>query len=340
MEIVLHLGVHKTASTYLQSLLEKNIVPLERHNIGYAHPKTLRPLFAQAPRRHHGVQRAMRNSSRAWALRQVIDTAHDLQRQRLIISEEQLLGSVRALFSGRGLYRDVAKELRGVVSALQGQPVRVLMAIRKYDTFFVSAYGQILTGWKYLPFDQKLRTALLREQRGWPDIITELMQTLPTGSTLGLWQYERFGLEEQDILQEFVGEAAQSEFSPLQERPGSGPSQQGIEALNAMVAKGTVPDIEGTKRILRSYGKDKGYPGFSPWSQAEQQALEDRYTGDIALIRNLWPGAFISQETLNASGSRDTSPSTRPMIRPGRPAKLQSNLHRNINYRRPVNDLF
>lgn len=340
MEIVLHLGVHKTATTYLQSLLAKNLVPLERHSIGYAYPKTLRPLFARAPRQKHGFQRAMRNSARAWALRQVIDTAQDLQRKRLIISEEQLLGSVRALFSGRGLYRNVAKELRGVVSALQEQPVKVLMAIRKYDTFYASAYGQVLTGWKYLPFDQELRTALLQDQRGWPDIIAELMQTLPAGSTLRLWQYERFGLEEQEILQEFVGASAQNELLALRERLGTGPSQPGIEALDTLVAKGTVPDVEGIKRILRSYGKVKGYPGFSPWSPTEQQTLEDRYTRDIALIRNLWPQAFISQAPAQRSDSSVPLESTQPARNPGQALRPQSNLQRNLNYRRPVTDLF
>lgn len=345
MEIVLHLGVHKTASTYLQSLLEKNLVSLERHSIGYAHPKILRPLFAQAPQRNLGTRRALRNSARAWALRQVVETAQDLQRKRLIISEEQLLGSVRALFSGRGFYRDLSKELRGLVSVLQGQPVKVLLSIRNYDTFFVSAYGQVLTGWKYLPFDQRMRTTFLREQRGWPDILTELMQTLPTGSTLRLWQYERFGLEEREILQEFVGEAAESSFAPLRERPRTGPSQQGVEALDQLAAKGTVPDIEGTKRILRMYGKDRGYPGFSPWSETERQTLEDRYTRDVALIRSLWPDAFISQEFLSQPmmpRSELSGPSllNRSVIKPAKGTRLQSNLHRSISYRRSVSDLF
>lgn len=340
MEIVLHLGVHKTASTYLQTLLEKNIVPLERHCIGYAHPKTLRPLFARAPRKQHATQRAMRKNARAWALQQVIETARDLQRKRLIISEEQLLGSIRALFSGRGLYRDVARELRCVVSALDGQPVNLLLAVRSYDTFFISAYGQVLTGWKYLPFSQKLRTDLLQEPRGWPDIVADIMRVLPTGSTLKIWQYERFRLEETDILQAFVGDAAAQELVPLNTRVGYGPSQKGVQALEGLVADGVEPDVEQSRSVLRTYGKDKGYPGYFPWSPTEQAALQERYARDIALIRNLWPGAFISGLDPMETGTPAALQGWRPSPRPQQNTSLRSNLQRKLTYRRPISDLF
>ncbi|MEM7210835.1 MAG: hypothetical protein AAF479_02915, partial [Pseudomonadota bacterium] len=114
MEIVLHLGAHKTATTFIQSLLHKNVVALEQHNVGFESPKTLRPMFAIAPRGNFPAPRAQRIAARTWALTQVINTAVDLRRRRLVISEEQLIGSLRALMSGRGLYRDVKNELRAV----------------------------------------------------------------------------------------------------------------------------------------------------------------------------------------------------------------------------------
>ena len=338
MEIVLHLGAHKTASTYLQSLLETNIVPLERHCVGFANPKKLRPMFALAPRRNFSTPRAARNEARAWALRQVIDTAHDLQRKRLIISEEQLIGSLRPLFSGKGLYRDIARELRGVVTALQGQPVKVMMALRSYDTFLTSAYGQVLTGWKYIRFTQELREHLLRENRGWPEIVTEIMQVLPKGSTLSLWEYEHFGQEEPNVLRNLVGDAAAEELGPLNTKPRVGPSGDGIAALDKKAASGGAPDVEEIRRTLREFGKDKGFPGYCPWSASEKAMFEDRYKRDIELIRCLWPEALLSGYEPPCAIPNNPNGQDRLFQRPTR--RPITNLQKQITYRRPIIDTF
>ena len=338
MDIVLHLGVHKTASTYLQSLLEKNIVPLERHCIGFANPKTLRPMFAIAPRRTFTTSRSARNDARAWALRQMIDKAHDLQRRRLIISEEQLIGSLRPLFSGKGLYREISRELRGVVTALQGQPVKVMLAVRSYDTFLTSAYGQVLSGWKYIRFSKELREHLLREGRGWPEIVTEIMQVLPKGSTLKLWEYERFGLEERNILGHMVGDEVAEELKSPDNKPRVGPSQEGIAALDSIAVSGSPPDVEEIRRTLRKFGKDKGFPGYSPWSASEKSMLEDRYAQDIELIRCLWPEAMISEPKLPCAVSETVPVAQQLEVATARTPL--TNLQRRISYRRPVPDTF
>lgn len=293
MEIVLHLGAHKTATTYLQVLLERNVVALEQHNIGLAHPKTLRPMFAVAPRRNFPSERAHRISSRTWALNQVIDTAVDLQRRRLVISEEQLIGSLRALMSGRGLYRDVQKELRAVTGALQDHPVRVMMCIRSYDSFFVSAYGQVLNGWKYLPFDARLRERLIQDNRGWPEIIADIMQALPKGSTLNLWRFEDFPVLRNKILAAMIGGDAAESLQGYMAQPVPGPSAAAIETLQAHVADHGKIENEQIRQILRRLGKDKGFPAYQPWLRSETDAFRERYEHDVSLIRQLWPGALI-----------------------------------------------
>ncbi|MEM9062846.1 MAG: hypothetical protein AAGD13_20480 [Pseudomonadota bacterium] len=303
MDIVVHLGAHKTASTYIQTRLEHNVVPLERHNIGYAYPKILRPMFATAPRRQHAISRVARGSARTWVLRNLIENASDMRRKRLVISEEQLIGSLRPIMSGRGFYRDAGREVKPLCRALQDRPVTVLLAVRSYDSFYISAYGQVLNGWKYLPFSPALRRTLLTDGRGWPELAAEVMEALPSGSSLRFWRYEQFSQVEDMVFAELIGSHAADELSGVPGKPVPGPSERAIEEITAMVARNETPEPEMIRRTMRQFGKDKGFAGFNPWSPEEKNHLEQRYLQDLAMMRDLWPGAFLSSVEAGVPGA-------------------------------------
>ena len=59
---------------------------------------------------------------------------------------------------------------------------------------------------------------------------------------------------------------------------------------------------EQIRKILRTFGKDKGFAAFQPWSEKELTMLTDRYRQDLALVRDMWPGALIEHPTDQASG--------------------------------------
>ncbi|MEM7684850.1 MAG: hypothetical protein AAF293_08485 [Pseudomonadota bacterium] len=311
MEIVVHIGAHKTASTYIQTRLERNVVPLERHNIGYAYPKTLRPMFATAPRRDHAISRVARGSARAWVLRNLFDNARDMRRERLLISEEQLIGSLRPIMSGRGFYQDAGRELKPLFRALQGQPVKVLLAVRSYESFFVSAYGQVLNGWKYMPFEQDLRETLLRDGRGWPELAAEVMEALPPDSTLRFWCYEQFAEVEGAVFEELIGPDAAGELSRVPGKPVPGPSQKAIDEIMAMAERGEDLGPETIRRTMRLFGKDKGFAGFNPWAPEERTRLKERYLRDLEMMCQLWPGSFMTV------GLGDVSAPSSGTTRPG-----------------------
>lgn len=293
MEIVLHMGAHKTATTYLQTLLHRNTEVLRRHRIDLAHPRRLRPMFRTAPRPRYASPRRQRIATRAWTFDQIIANASDLGRNRVVISEEQLIGSLRPIMQGRGLYRDIAREARAVSTTLEDRPVKVMLSIRSYDSFFVSAYGQMLRGSGYLPFSAMLRRNLLEDKRGWPEVLTDLMRALPKGAELKLWRYERFTNTLPGALSELLGERAARDIQPFNGIPLPGPTGTVIEAIEARVRANDIPEPEEIRRLFREYGKDAGYAAFEPWTEEERSLLQRRYQDDIARIRDLWPGAFI-----------------------------------------------
>lgn len=293
MEIVLHLGAHKTATTYLQTLLHRNADVLRRHRIDLAHPKRLRPIFQAAPRPRYTTSRGRRVAARAWALEQVIGSAADLDRERLVISEEQLIGSLRTGLQGRGLYRDVSREIRAVSSVLNGRPVRVMFSIRGYETFHVSAWGQIMRGTGYQPFGEDQRRNLLESRRGWPEVLADLMRALPQDSDLTLWRYEKMAETLPAILSKLLGEDAASELRICTGNPLPGPTGAAIDAIQAHVKSNGSAEPDEIARLFREYGKEQGYAAYDPWTAAERSLMQRSYRDDVAFIRELWPGALI-----------------------------------------------
>lgn len=306
LEIVLHLGAHKTATTYLQTLLDRNAEVLRRNRIGLAHPKRLRPIFKSAPRPRYTTSRGRRIAARAWALEQVIGSARDLGRQRLILSEEQLTGSLRSVLQGRGLYRDIAREVRAASQALDGHPATVMFAIRSYDNFYISAWGQMLRGSGYQPFGADLRHSLLENGRGWPEVLADLMRALPRGSELNVWRYERMRTSLPRILSRMLGEAAACEIEPFDGNPLPGPTGAAIRAIEAHVKAHGMAEPDEIRRMFREYGKEQGYAAHDPWTAEEKSRLQRRYRDDIAFIRELWPGALICDAPAGFSGELPT----------------------------------
>ncbi len=160
------------------------------------------------------------------------------------------------------------------------------------------------------------------------------MQALPSGSTLTLWEYERFGLEESTILQNLVGHEAQEDLGSLHETPRSGPSLEGIEALDKIAAAGEPPEIETIRRTLRKFGKDKGFAGYSPWTMSEKETFEQRYARDLELIRCLWPKALISQAV--PAPITGTVQLQQHRQDPESPKFPTTNLQKRVSYRRPA----
>lgn len=315
LDIVLHLGAHKTATTYLQTLLDRNAEVLRRHRIGLAHPKRLRPIFKAAPSPRYTTSLGRRIAARAWALEQLIGSARDLGRQRLIISEEQLIGSLRFVLQGRGLYRDIAREVRAASQALDGQPVRVMFAVRSYDSFYISAWGQMLRGSGYQPFTADVRDQLLESRRGWPEVLADLMRALPRGSELTVWRYERLRKSLPRILSRMLGEAAARAIEPFGGNPLPGPTGAAIEAIEALVNARGSTDPDEIRRMFREYGKDQGYAAYDPWTAEEKSGLQRRYRDDIAFIRELWPGALICDAPARNVEALPPEPASRAPMR-------------------------
>lgn len=283
MQIVIHLGAHKTASTYLQKCLAQSERRLTRAKVKFVGPKRLRPMLQEAVQRGTGPEADRKRDALAW----LIDGTEETGCNRLILSDEQFLGSLRDTICGGDFYQDAQDHLDPLMRALAGRPATVLLAARDYGTFFASAYGQVVRGWRFVPFDDRLRRSLLDYRRGWSDLTADITALMPMGSRLFLWRYEDFaGVEDAcfDLLAGDIG----SRVRRLIARPLPGPSQAAIDFLAASAAHSTMPDQDTVHAALDQAAKTMGYPPFNPWSVEERAYLTDRYRHDLIWTQTQW----------------------------------------------------
>lgn len=297
MEIVLHIGAHKTASTYLQKTLAQNTRRLLRHKVEFHGPKSLRPRLAEAlartrPRSDAGIH-ACRRDCLAW----LIDDAEERGVSRLILSEEQFLGSLRDMAMGDDFYEQAQEAMAPLTEACGGRKVTVLMAIRDYADFLASAYGQVLRGWRFMPFDLRMREAFLAQQRGWPELIEDISSLLSKESTIRLWRYEDFEILEAAVKEALAGPVA-SEMRNLDSWPFPGPSHHAVDWLHERARNGNPPDQATVHAALDAAPKDAGYAAFNPWAAEERLYLAARYRQD-----HIWMSARSDVSWITASES-------------------------------------
>lgn len=162
--------------------------------------------------------------------------------KRLIISEENFLGSMRRnLFEGR-FYMDVARRLTCLDSLLPQSPDMVAMGLREYGAVWTSAYQYSAQKRKKLPPVADAAEGLMARKRGWPAVIEDVRSVWPNCG-LCLWQQETLGDNLRRITAALTG---------LPEDDVVVPSGQ----INARKSKGPQPELfdpQGRKHLSQRY---------------------------------------------------------------------------------------
>lgn len=313
LEIVLHLGAHKTATTYIQELLSANEDQLRQHGIAFVSPSKYRPAIAEAFARDRtfGWVEAVRQRRRRNAIAAMVERANANGNRRLILSEENLIGFLDRVRSGGWLYDNVAAKLDGTIKSLGNQPVRLLLAVRDYADFFPSAYVEVLRMRGFSPFDDAMRARILNQTRGWPEVVDDIASAIPNGSEIVVWQYEAMANQERLIMEQFVGRELASALRHIAHRPKQGATQRAVEHLHLLAARGIRPSRRRVRKVLNATSKKKGYAGLDPWTTEQRRLLSQRYSHDLRRLVELRPNVLVHTPICPVGQVMDV-PSTEP----------------------------
>jgi hypothetical protein len=266
MEIILHTGVHRTATTSFQNWLVANSQALAEHGTAIWETQVTRSerfrLFA-LPVEDRGDTAAARQDAAKMLRREFAELAEQGY-ETLLISEENLLGGVRRGLSKSAIYPEAAERLARLQRLFGDRITRFAFGLRDYCDYWTSCIGLLVARGDAIPFDTDF-SRLAANPRGWPDLSRDINDAFPTAKQT-LWTFDRFKADPLGLLTAILGRAPVPRDVTLTAPLYRNFSPKG-DALRAILGEGFEYTPEGNLAI------------FAP---EEAAALKTRYAADLA----------------------------------------------------------
>lgn len=279
--IILHLGAHRTASTHVQGVLGKNTALLAAAGIAAPSQDDVRialtkPLAARIP--------SVRAGFRALEISAAVET--------VVISDENLLGFLNSIFTHGEFYPDTARRLAKLRAMLPVDPVKIVVAIRPYESFFASAYGRWLAPERMVLPRATVADLVLGLKRGWGDMLADIAEAFPESELL-ISEYApnpRFGPAQ---LSTILGPLADKLFYNPDYRWNRSMSARQTMLYEQAVAAGDIEKADDI-RTWKRFNQPELLEGF--WDEPTRTALQSRYVRDRAAIIERFP-AFVTAQS-------------------------------------------
>ena len=186
MDIILHLGAHRTGMGAFHAFLRGNRGALAELKLALWEPGGLRSgLGAGLTRPLEPPNPAVQARVRRSLGRIGMEVARLEQRgvDRLLFCEPGLIGDLRDTLAAQLLYPQLLPRLARLSGTIAPRCSRVVLVIRSYDAFWASALAQALPGG--MPFPGAAMLAqLVAQPRRWRHLIVELASVFPRAECL------------------------------------------------------------------------------------------------------------------------------------------------------------
>jgi hypothetical protein len=296
MDVILHIGAHRTGTTTLQHYLHRNEDTLNDAGVAIWTPRRTRNgMFAGLVR--HQDDEAM--SKIAKSIRSIGRTRIEISRlagqgkRQLIVSEENMIGNIRDNLSTGMLYQGVRTRIERFVPAFEDRCTRIALSIRSLDDHWASsaAYSFQKTGQAPSP-DQF--NDIANSPRSWRHVIQDLSQLFPRAE-LVVWPSERY-----------IG-APETQLSILTGLHQVQPKQHARQWFN----RGPdLSDLRQIAQLLPLPGRATDIPDGSgrwmPFTALQRLRLKNQYRADLDWLRNGADGLarFVEDADRHKDGAR------------------------------------
>ncbi|WGH78047.1 hypothetical protein [Jannaschia ovalis] len=267
--VTLHLGAHRTATSSLQHLLERDAAPLARAGVAVWTPRRTRAGLLTGVLGDPGRQAASRDRAAHRAAGRVAMLRSEMAAlglTRLVLSEENALGGLRENLLMARLYPSAAPRLERLARAVPGID-RVCLAIRSPAAWWTSAFAFLMTR-GFAPPDRATLEAIASARRGWRQVIEDVARVFP-GAEVAVWEFEG------------IGQKPVEAFAALTGRP---PRPGPVRPLNAALPLGAL------RARLRAEGCMTPLPErggrYAPFPPDLGAALDARHAAEVTWLRD------------------------------------------------------
>ena len=264
MDVILHLGAHRCATTSFQNYLRQNSDGLLAQGVGFWGPRRIRNgLFRgilPGPGAARGRDLHRRGVGR---VRMHLTRSAGLGLGSLLVSDENMLGGMRGNLAMADLYCGTGERMARYGEAFDGQISTVALNIRSLDSYWTSVLGYGLTRGRGMPEPALLRR-LATSQRSWRDVITDLACALPDAQ---IWALP---------FETFAGrpEAQLGAIAPIK-----APRTHARDWLNPTPRLPQLRDLAGV--LGEDWPLPLGDGRWQPFTPAEAAMMREAYADDL-----------------------------------------------------------
>ncbi|MBY6138844.1 hypothetical protein KUV26_05280 [Leisingera daeponensis] len=263
MKVILHTGAHRCATTSFQEYMRHNAQALEKQGIGFWGPyRTRNGLF-------HGIQPGPAPVSgrdlvqRARGRLQIqMAASRENGTHKLLVSEENMIGSVRQNLRLGDLYGGVGERMARFYQAFGGAVTDVALSIRSLDSYWTSALAYAVARGHKLPSETSL-DRLAQSPRSWRDVITDIAAAMPD-ARLHVLPFETFGSRPEAALAALTGAEA--------------PRAHARVRLNASLC---LQDLRAGLPSSAAAELPEGAGRWRPFNDAQAASLREAYADDM-----------------------------------------------------------
>lgn len=281
----LHLGAHKTGSTYLQKSFLASLQSFDSVGISYIPLAESRSLVLPA---------VQGKSAFMGAPSTVIVGCRDLLADRfrehgaVLLSDENLLGSLYRFSGARGLYPSSQANIRSLLNIV-GRDVEVIvyLSVRSYASWLQSAYVQLLKRRRLVTFADFIRNVRF-SSLSWLGLVERISHSVP-GAKIVIWPYELFAKDNALVLACLAEKLGGADLQMVAARPNPSLSAIAHEILMTSRQAGIEEsDIQSLLKYLQAHlSVAKGYGKPVLLDPDEISFLEESYASHLRQLRLL-----------------------------------------------------
>lgn len=281
MDIILHAGAHRTATTSFQAYLRAHGAALKPRGIGFWGPRRTRNGLLYDVVERPGSPGAARRA--AGRLGVNLEKSRGLGLRHLVITDENMIGTARNCLRQQALYPAIGERMARLSSAAGGA-VQITLQIRSLDHWWASVVAYLVPRGQSRPAPDAI-AALAQGPRSWRAVITDLACACPD-ARIQVTPFECFADRPDLLLQVMTGEAAL-------------PS-----AETGRFLENRRPDTTALQAALEARGEDTGGlqqapvpTRWSPFDEVQSARLRQAYEQDLAWLRAGADGLATLTET-------------------------------------------
>lgn len=290
MKVILHIGAHRTATTSFQSYFRRHAEPLRADGLGCWGPmRTRKGLFAGIqPTKSFGIMGARRARGRI-LLNMKKAQANGVE--TLLVSDENMMGSVRLNMRHGRLYPDIGERLSRYIWAFDQRVDKIVMSVRALDYLWASQIAYGVQRGHALP-DAARCAVIAHGTRSWRDVITDVSCAAPLAK-IEIVPFEASVGAPDRMLEAVTGHAAPRDAAP--------------EWLNRS------PTAAQLRTVLAERGEDAEAVPYSdgrwnPFDTAGRAALREAYADDMHWLVAGADGLATLTEELDHTRAGNTLP--------------------------------